>query len=92
VTEPLSFEATLAQDTDGTWWYARVPPTVRQQLAEHGRRGVIPVVATIGGTSWDASLMPWADGAAQIVVKRDVREREGLTLGQSLLISIRPRG
>jgi Domain of unknown function (DUF1905) len=92
VSRPLSFETTLVQDEGGTWWYAQVPRTVREQLGAHARRGFIPVVATIGETSWDATLMPWADGSAQIVVKREVRERESLGPGQALQVSVRPRG
>jgi uncharacterized protein DUF1905 len=87
----VSFETTLERDKDGTWWYAHVPKNVRRRFAHLGAHGVIPVLATVGGTSWVASLMPWADGSAQVVIKKDLREKEGLRLGQELQIRIEAR-
>ena len=87
----LSFTTTLERDKDGTWWYAHVPSEVRNELRHLGRRGIIPVLAMLGDTTWEATLMPWADGSAQIVVNRNVREREQLELGQTLRLTVRPR-
>ena len=87
----LTFAARLERDPDGTWWYVHVPREVRLALKQHERRGTVPVIATIGGSSWDASLMPWADGSAQLVVKRAIRERERLAEGSELSVSVRAR-
>jgi len=51
----------------------------------------VTVTATIGGTSWDGSLLPWADGSAQLVVKKGIRDREGLELGQLVAVEVKPR-
>jgi len=90
--EPLFFTATLEQDKDGTWWYAHVPKEVRQALKHLEVHGTIPVEATIGHTSWAASLLPWADGSAQIVIKKLIRDKEHLEPGDTLAITVRQRG
>ena len=89
--EPLLFTTILEQDKDGTWCYAHLPKEVRQALKHLEVRGTIPVEATIGQTSWAASLLPWADGSAQIVINKRIRDKEQLELGDTLAITVRQR-
>lgn len=89
--EQIAFTGTLERDQDGTWWFIHVPKHVRDQLKHLEKRGTIHVSATIGCTTWQASLLPWADGSAQITIKKSVRDNEALTLGQELQIVIVPR-
>jgi Domain of unknown function (DUF1905) len=89
--EQIAFTSTLERDKDGTWWYIHVPKHIRDQLKHLEKRGAIPVSATIGRTTWQASLLPWADGSAQITIKKTVRDKEALTLGQELQVLIVPR-
>ena len=89
--EQIAFTGTLERDTDGTWWYIHVPKHIRDQLKHLEKRGAIPVTATIGRTTWPASLLPWADGSAQITVNKTVRDNEALTLGQEVEVLIVPR-
>jgi hypothetical protein len=91
VTPPQVFRAPLQRDHDGTWWFVHVPKEVRQAFKHLERRGTTPVHVTVGGTSWAASLMPWADGSAQIVVNAAVRRREGLHLGQQVEVMVSAR-
>jgi hypothetical protein len=87
----IAFTSILERDKDGTWWYAHVPMHVRDALKHLEKRGTIPVTATIGHTTWQASLLPWADGSAQITIKKAVRDKEALMLGQELQVLIAPR-
>jgi Domain of unknown function (DUF1905) len=89
---PLTFTAPLERDADGTWWYLRVPTGIRSALKAHERRGVIAVTATIGDTTWPGSLLPGADGSAQLTVNARIRARESLELGADLLVVLEPRG
>jgi hypothetical protein len=89
--QQIAFTSLLERDKDGTWWYVRVPKHIRDQLKHIEKRGIIPVNATIGRTTWRASLLPWADGGAQITVNKTVRDKEALTLGQELEVLIVPR-
>lgn len=91
VTGQQVFRAVLERDVDGTWWFVHVPTEVRRAFRHLERRGHVPVRVTIGGSSWAASLMPWADGSAQVVVDARVRAREGLALGDELEVLVEPR-
>jgi Domain of unknown function (DUF1905) len=89
--EQAVFAGVLERDKDGMWWYVHVPKHIRDTLKHLEKRGTIPVTATIGHTTWNASLLPWADGSAQITITRTVRDGEALMLGQELEILIVPR-
>ena len=89
--EEQIFRARLQRDADGTWWFVHVPEEVRRAFAHLERRGHTRVWVTVGGTTWPASLMPWADGSAQVVVNAKVRGRESLDLGQELEVRLTPR-
>ena len=87
----IRFTSSVERDKDGTWWFAHVPKAVRAKMKDHERRGHTAVRVTIGQTSWDASLMPWADGSAQITLKKTVRDAEELQLGARVRIEVVPR-
>ena len=61
-----------------------------QRLKSFEKRSSIRVVATVGHTSWEGSLLPWADGSAQLVINKRIREAEDLELGQKLQITVHP--
>ncbi len=86
----LTIRAKPEQDKDGTWWYVHVPVEVRAKWKALEKRGAIAVTAIIGETTWDGSILPWADGSGQISVNKVVRAKESLSLGQELTIHIKP--
>ncbi|HEU0266344.1 MAG TPA: DUF1905 domain-containing protein [Candidatus Saccharimonadaceae bacterium] len=57
---------TLQRDSDSDWHYPHIPKDVRDDLKSFEKRGHVTVTATIGATTWSGSLMPWADGSAQL--------------------------
>ncbi|GIG22071.1 hypothetical protein Cch01nite_27950 [Cellulomonas chitinilytica] len=54
--------------------------------------GMIPVVAQIGGTTWETSLFP-KDGLYVVPIKDEVRAAEGLDVGDVVTVGleVRPR-
>jgi hypothetical protein len=86
-----TIEAVLERDKDGTWYYVHVPKEVRDTYKELERRGAIAVTVTVGSSTWQASILPWADGSGQISVNKKVREKESLSLGQQISLEITPR-
>lgn len=86
-----SFRTILEKDNNGTWWYVHVPLEMRQKLKQFEKRGIIAVQAQIGTTNWEGSLLPWADGSAQITVNKKIRDSERLELGQVVDVTIKPR-
>lgn len=91
MNERQSFEATLEMDKDGTWWYVHVPKEVRNAYKQYEKRGIVHVTVTVGSTTWDGSMLPWADGSAQISVNKNVRNKESLRLGDTVSVSVLPR-
>ncbi|RLV49305.1 DUF1905 domain-containing protein [Nocardioides mangrovicus] len=49
--------------------------------------GMIPVVVTVGGTTWSTSLWP-KDGGYVVPVKAFVRRDEGLELGMPVEVTV----
>jgi len=86
-----TFQAVLQQDTDGTWWYVHVPKEIREAFKQFEKRGIIHVKIAINETTWDGSMLPWADGSAQISIGSKIRKKENLTLGDRLSVSVSPR-
>ncbi len=91
MSERQVFEAKLEMDKDGTWWYIHVPKKIRDAFKQYEKRGITPVNVTIGNTTWEGSMLPWADGSAQISVNKKIRNKEGLELGDTLLVNVSPR-
>lgn len=83
--------ATLEMDKDRTWYYIHVPKEIRDSLKEFEHRGSIKVTATLGDLTWDCSLLPWADGSAQMSIPKKVREKQELQLDSALNVQIKPR-
>lgn len=75
----------------GGWYVVRLPhgrPTV---TASWGRRGFVPVTATVGSTSWETSLMPMGDGTHFLAVPAAVRRAEDLDEGDPVSARYRSR-
>lgn len=89
--KPYIVTSTLQRDRDSNWHYVHIPKEVRDDLKHYEKRGIIAVTARIGATTWDGSLMPWADGSAQITINAVIRKKESLTDNNNVTIIIVPR-
>lgn len=89
--QPQHITAILECDKDGTWYYVHIPKQIRDAYKPLENRGAIPITVTVGASTWQASMLPWADGSAQISINKRVREKEGLELGQEIQLCIVPR-
>lgn len=89
--QPETIKTSLECDKDGTWYYVHIPKQVRGKFKALEKRGAIKVTSTIGNSTWNGSMLPWADGSAQIVINKKVRLHEQLELGHELTIVIQPR-
>jgi uncharacterized protein DUF1905 len=89
--KPQTLDVVLEKDQDGTWHYVHVAKGVRDAYKSLERRGTIAVTVTIGSSTWPASMLPWADGSAQISINKKVREKENLQVGRTLKLIIEPR-
>lgn len=80
------FEATLERpDMRGAWTFIRVPFSVD---AEFGVRGQVPVRGTINGIPYENFLLPQGEGVHILVVKKEIRDRAGVTAGDVAQITL----
>jgi hypothetical protein len=75
----------------GGWMYVSVPVDITEKLNHKAQRGLIPVRAKAGNTSWDTSLMPMGDGTHFIPLSAKVRKKEGIILGGSVSVTFQLR-
>ena len=78
------------------WHFVSVPEAQCGDLDDAARLvsygwGMVPVEATIGGTTWTTSLWP-KDGGYLVPVKAWVRRAEGVELGDAVTVTLRIEG
>lgn len=89
------FDAELwLHDGDAAWCFVTVPADVSDDIeartAEHPRGfGSVRIKATVGTTTWTTSVFPDRKRAAYVLpVKKEVRKRESLDVGQRLTVTM----
>lgn len=68
------------------WIYIPIPLNMVPNI-KPGGWGSIPVIATIGKTTWQTSLFPIKKGHYFIPIKKEVRVKEDLFVGDKVTIS-----
>jgi hypothetical protein len=78
----------------GGWHFISVPKKQAADIKKrfHGKQrgwGSLPVVATIGKTSWKTSIFPdKKSGTYLLPLKAEVRKKEGVTRGEVINVAI----
>lgn len=73
------FQAQLEKpDLRGAWTFVRIPFSVAE---EFGVKGQVPVKGTINGIPYENSLLPQGGDIHILVIKKDIREKAGVTDG-----------
>ena len=94
--ETWEFEADLWpwKDETDAWIFVTAPPDVTEEIREASIAtgpprgfGSVRVEARIGTTTWRTSVFPGQEGYA-LPIKKDVRRREDLQVGDRALVSI----
>lgn len=75
---------------NAAWHYIRVPREISQMLFGT-EKGMFPIIATVGQSSWKTSLLPMGDGSHFIALKRSIREAEKIALGQKIHVTFEPQ-
>lgn len=85
-----SFEATLEKpEMRGAWTFVRVPFSVAE---EFGIKGQVPVKGTINGVPYENFLLPQGEGVHILVVKKEIRDRAGVTAGDVAQVTLERDG
>lgn len=91
----VDFTAELWESTSAASWMfvslpARIADDIDERIPARGGFGSIGVAATIGGTTWDTSIFPDKKlGTFVLPVKRQVRDVEGVSLGDKVSVRLR---
>lgn len=78
----------------GAWFFITLPKEESEQIKffnSHKRRGwgSVRVKATIGQTSWSTSIFPDSKAGAYLLpVKADVRKKEKIAAGNSVVVTL----
>lgn len=81
-----SFEATLEKpEMRGAWTFLRIPFCVAE---EFGVKGQVPVRGTINGVPYENFLLPQGEGLHILVVKKEIRDRAGVTAGDVAQVTL----
>ena len=90
-----TFDAELwLYDGEAAWTFVTLPPELSDDIRAQtdGRRrgfGSVRVQVTVGATTWSTSVFPDAKrGAYLLPVKKDVRRREQLEVGDRLTVTL----
>ncbi|MGH8924783.1 MAG: DUF1905 domain-containing protein [Acidimicrobiia bacterium] len=75
----------------GGWYYIAVPRWISDELSHLADRGLIPVKATVGSTSWDTSLLPKGDGSHFIALNAMVRKTNRIDVGDRITVTFQTR-
>ena len=81
-----SFKATLERpDMRGAWTFVRIPFSVAE---EFGVKGQVPVKGAINGVPYENSLLPQGGGVHILVVKKEIRDRAGVDVGDVAQVTL----
>lgn len=75
----------LKPDGVGTWHYADIPLNVEK---EFGKKGRVPVKATLNGHSFTGSLMPHGNGGHFLVIGKEIRDKAGVQVGDTVELTV----
>lgn len=78
------------------WHFVSLPGELSDDLqAQHGGGrgfGAVPVRVTVGGSTWETSVFPDSRrGVYLLPVKKEVRRREGLEVGDAVPVALQVR-
>jgi hypothetical protein len=93
------FESTLVpwEARRELWVFAHLPVEISEELDDaplpRGGFNSIKVTATLGSSRWSTSIFPLSDSAGSdgtfvLAIKKSIRQREGVDLGDTVRIGI----
>lgn len=87
---PFEFEGVVERFPGvGGWIYSRVPLETVPVVRPKGAWGFTKILAKLGSTEWETSLLPMGDGTWFIALKSSVRKREKIEVGTQIRLAFR---
>lgn len=78
---------------DGAWHFVTIEKEQALEIKKdwHWPRrgfGSIPIKATLGATTWNTSIFPEKGGTFVLPLKKEVRKKENVVVGQTIILSL----
>ncbi len=75
---------------DGAWHFVTLPREYFKSIREQQGKGMVPIIATIGKTSWSAKLFPHIqDKSYLLALKKSVRTTEDVWDGEEVHVKFK---
>ena len=88
MAKPYTFTAEVCLFPQaGGWHYVAAPQEFTDVLKPLAVRCLVAVEATVGGSSWQTSLLPMGDGSQFLALPAKVRQKEQITIGDVIEVS-----
>jgi hypothetical protein len=73
-----------------SWYFITLGEQLSLKILKNGVKGMIPIEAQIGDTTWKTSLFPHKMSKGYILcLKKDIRKKEAIFEGNKVKISIK---
>ncbi|MGH7525425.1 MAG: DUF1905 domain-containing protein [Gemmatimonadales bacterium] len=72
---------------ENPWVYVSVPKKYTEATKHSADRGLVPIIVTLGKSTWNSSLMPMGDSTQFIPLSAKVRKTEGIEVGDHVKLS-----
>jgi hypothetical protein len=69
----------------GGWVYLSIKQSYGDLKIKKPKWGLVPVIITIGKTTWKKSLLPFGDGTLFIALNEKVRKAENIIVGDKVV-------
>lgn len=89
--DTFSFPATIEKMPDvGGWHFIRLPASTLADLrASSNKNGTIPILVTIGDSTWPTTIMSMGEQRWFFAVGADIRKDESLGEGDKVPVQVR---
>jgi hypothetical protein len=90
--DAITFSATIEKvPGEGGWHIIRLPDDMLLKLrAAAGKNGNVPILATLGKTTWPTTIMSMGEQRWFFAVSAPVRKAEGLSEGDNVTVLMTP--
>lgn len=85
----ISFSGKVKQFSgDAAWFYIEIPKGKIPSDIPTNQWGFSKATATINSTSWETSVMPMGKGKKFIALKKQIRNKEKISKGDTITVSL----
>ena len=72
----------------GGWVYVPINQTYAELGIKKPKWGLVPATITIGGTTWQKSLLPLGDGTLFVALSEKIRNAEKIVVGDTVTVLV----